>query len=276
MTPLRPIGTRANAHPIAVDRALAVVALKRKIAYKTTWLFSILFGGMALLVGLAVWRHLIGDGTLGGYDWADMRAYLIIGFLTGTLAWGGSDWNMAGRILDGLVAIDLTKPVDFQRARAAEYIGSMVSVVPTAILGTAGAVLLFDPAPPASPVAAALTILSVVMIFPLAFGINYLAVLTCFVTRRYLGIQWAKDGLLGFFSGMMVPIALMPVWMQAAAWSLPFVHFTTTPSSIYLGRVDTAGALGLIAAQLAWALGMWFGARLLWRRLVQKVTVHGG
>lgn len=260
----------------SLDLAFARITFKRKIAYKYTWIFSILFGGWSLLAGLAVWSHLIGDGELGGYDWAAMRAYLIIGFLTATLAWAGSDWDMANRILDGHVAIDLTKPVDFQRARAAEYIGGMAASLPAAFLGTAAAFLIFRPAPPASALAAALALVSVLLIFPLAFGIAYLGTLVCFVTQRFLGIQWAKDSLVAFFSGMMVPLALMPVWLQGIAWVLPFVHFTTTPALIYLGRVDAAGALGLLAAQAAWAVGLWFIARLIWNRLVKKVTIHGG
>ncbi|GAA1663957.1 hypothetical protein GCM10009830_06850 [Glycomyces endophyticus] len=260
----------------SVDLALATISFKRKIAYKTTWLFSVLFGGWSLLAGLAVWSNLIGDGEMGGYDWQAMKAYLIVGFLTSTLAWAGSDWEMANRILDGLVAVDLTKPVDFQRARAGEYIGGMAASVPAAILGTAAAVLIFRPAPPDSALAAVLTVVSVLFIFPLAFGITYLSVLTCFVTQRYLGIQWARDTMLAFFSGMMVPLALMPLWLQGVAWALPFVHFTTTPASIYLGRVDTAGALGLLAAEAAWAVGLWVIGRLIWSQLVKKVTVHGG
>ncbi|THV38532.1 ABC transporter permease [Glycomyces buryatensis] len=263
-------------HPFSVDRALAVLSLKRKLAYKTTWIFSIAGGAWPLLAGLVVWQSIIGDGQVGGYDWAAMRAYLIIGFLTATIAWGGSDWDMAVRILDGLVAIDLTKPVDFQRARASEYVGSMASVVPTAVLGTVAAWFWFDPQPPVSATAAVLTAVSILFIFPLAFEISYLSVLLCFWTRRYHGIQWAKDGFLTFFSGMMVPLALMPGWLQAVSWSLPFAHFTATPSSIYLGRVGTAGALGLIALELAWVVAMWVIARLIWRRAVKKVTIHGG
>lgn len=263
-------------HAFAVDRALAVISMKRQLAYRTNFVFTVLFGSLALLVGLAAWRHLIGDGELGGYDWADMRAYLIIGFLTSTLVWGGSDWQLAERILDGQVAIDLTKPVDFQRARAAEFIGGMASAVPTAVLGTVAACLLFRPAPPDSALAAVLTVLSLLLLFPLAFGVSYLSVLMCFWTRRYLGISWAKEALVSFFSGMLIPVALMPAWLQGLAWALPFVHFTTTPASIYLGRVDAFGALGLIGAEAAWAVGLWIGLHLLFRHLVKKVTIHGG
>jgi ABC-2 type transport system permease protein len=263
-------------HRFAADRALALISFKRRLAYKTTWAFSVLAGGWQLLVGIVVWQDVIGAGSMGGYDWDAMRAYLVIGFVTSTIAWGGSDWQMASRILDGLVAVDLTKPVDFQRARAAEYIGGMGSAVPTAVLGAVAAWFLFDPQGPVTPLAAALTAVSVMLVFPLAFEVGYLSTLLCFWTRRYFGVQWAKDGFVTFFSGMMVPLALMPSGVQILAWCLPFPHFTTTPASIYLGRVDTLGALGLIAAEIAWVVAMWFGARLVWRRAIKKVVIHGG
>ncbi|WP_051392982.1 ABC transporter permease [Glycomyces arizonensis] len=263
-------------HRFAADRALALISFKRRLAYKTTWLFSITFGGWQLLVGIVVWEHIIGAGSVGGYDWDAMRAYLLIGFVTSTIAWGGADWQMANRILDGLVAIDMTKPVDFQRARAAEYVGGAASVLPTAVLGAVAAWFLFDPQLPVTPLAGVLTVVSILFIFPMAFGVGYLSIMLCFWTRRYLGIQWAKDGFVAFFSGMMVPLALMPGWLQVLSWCLPFPHFTTTPAAIYLGRVDTLGALGLIAAEAAWVVVMWGGARLIWRRAIKKVTIHGG
>ncbi|MEU6250611.1 ABC-2 family transporter protein [Glycomyces sp. NPDC047010] len=260
----------------AVDRAFAVIAFKRRLAYKTQWLVGLVLGGGAMLVSMAMWRELLSGGALSGYDWDAMRAYIIIGFITATMVFGAADWHIADRILDGHVAIDLTKPVDFQRARAAEYVGSMCSTVPTVALGVLGAWLLFDPPGPVSATAGALTAVSLVLVFPLAFGITYLTVLVCFWTKRYLGVMWLREALLSFFSGMMIPLAFMPSWLQAVAWALPFPHFTTTPSAIYLGHVDTRGALGLLAAEAAWAFGMWFGARLIFNQAVKKVTVHGG
>ncbi|RRS00697.1 ABC transporter permease [Glycomyces terrestris] len=261
---------------LAVDRAFAVIAFKRRLAYKTQWLVGLVLGGGAMLVSMAMWRELLSGGALSGYDWDAMRAYVIIGFITATMVFGAADWQIADRILDGHVAVDLTKPVDFQRARAAEFVGSMCSTIPTVAVGVAGAWLLFDPPGPASATAGVLTAASLVLVFPLAFGITYLTVLVCFWTKRYLGVMWLREALLAFFSGMMIPLAFMPSWLQAVAWALPFPHFTTTPSAIYLGHVDTAGALGLLAAEAAWAAGLWFGARLVFNHAVKKVTVHGG
>jgi ABC-2 type transport system permease protein len=263
-------------HAFAVDRALVVISLKRRLAYKSQWLFGLAFGGGSMLIAMAMWHNLIGTGTLAGYDWDSMRAYTIIGFVAATMVFGAADFQIADRILDGHVAVDLTKPVDFQRARAAEYIGSMVSTAPTAAAGVLGAWLLFDPPGPATPLAGLLTLVSFALVFPLAFGVTYLSVLVCFWTRRYLGVMWLREALLSFFSGLMIPLAFMPGWLQSIAWALPFPHFTTTPSAIYLGRVDTAGALGLIAAEAAWAVGLWFLGRFVFSRAVKKVTVHGG
>ncbi|HEX2143961.1 MAG TPA: ABC-2 family transporter protein [Glycomyces sp.] len=263
-------------HALVVDRALVVIALRRRLAYRTQWLFALALGGGAMLISMTMWQNLIGNGTLSGYDWDSMRAYVIIGFIAATMVFGGADWHIADRILDGHIAVDLTKPVDFQRARAAEYIGSMLSTMPTVLAGVIGAWLLFDPPGPATPLAGVLTALSFALMFPLAFGITYLSILVCFWTKRYLGIMWLREALLGFFSGLMIPLAFMPGWLQTLSWALPFAHFTATPSAIYLGRVDTEGAFGLIAAEAAWAVGLWFGARLIFRRAVRKVTVHGG
>ena len=33
-----------------------------------------------------VWQNIIGAGSMGGYDWDAMRAYLVIGFVTSTIA----------------------------------------------------------------------------------------------------------------------------------------------------------------------------------------------
>lgn len=263
-------------HAFAVDRALATISLKQQLSHKFNWLIGVILGGGSLLVGMALWHHVLGDGVMAGYDWEAMRAYVVLAFITTTLTYGGAHGQVAERILDGMVAIDLTKPVDFQRARAAEYIGSTIASLPTAAIGSVGAWLLFTHPAPASPLAGVLTAVSILLLFPLSFVIVYLSTLVCFWTHRYGTVMFAREALVGFFSGMMIPLALMPSWLQVFAWCLPFAHLTTTPTSIYLGRVDALGALGLIGAEAAWVAGLWVLARVLWHRAVRQVTIHGG
>lgn len=262
--------------PLAADFALARMTFHRRVIYKGNWLFTVIVGGAGLLASLALWEHVLADRTLGGYDWDGMRAYLVIGYFSMTITVGAGDWPMATRILDGMVAVDLTKPIGFQRARASEYIGGLFATAPMAAVAIGGAALIAGVPGPATPLAGVLTLVSVALAFPLSFGVVYLSILSCFWTKRFQGVMWARNSIIMFFSGMLVPIALFPGWLGVITWSLPFAHFTTTPASIYLGRVDTAGALGLLAAQAAWVVCLWWISRLLFRHAVRTVTIHGG
>lgn len=271
---LAPLALRRT---LALDRALILIAFKRRAAYKSQWLFGSLVGGTELLTSLALWATVLAErGEVGGYDWDAMRTYYVIGFVTASIAFGGTEGTAAQRILDGNIAIDLLKPVDFQRARAAEYFGSILGNTPLIGIGLTVSLLFLDPLPPASATAGLLTFASLLLIMPLAFDLMFLSIMLCFWTRSYHGVMWSRRTISAFFSGMLVPVALMPVWLQTTASWLPFIHFTKTPSDIYLGRVDTTGALGLLALQAAWTAGLWVVSRLLWSRAVRVVTVHGG
>jgi ABC-2 type transport system permease protein len=260
-----------------LDVALTVIAFKRRAAYKTQWIVGSLIGGTELLTSLALWAAVLAErGEVGGYDWDAMRTYYVLAFVTAAIAFGGTEGLAAQRILDGMVAIDMLKPVDFQRARAAEYTGSILGNLPTLGVGLAVSILFLDPLPPVSATAGALALVSVLLIVPLAFGLMFLSVMLCFWTRSYHGVMWSRRTITAFFSGLMVPLALMPEALQAVVGWLPFVHIATTPSNIYLGRVDTTGALGLVALEAAWCVALWLLGRVLWNRAVKVVTVHGG
>ena len=57
------------------------------------------------------------------------------------------------RIQNGMVALDLTKPIDYQSARFAEVVGAVWTEVAAAVAVCAGIVLLTGPAavPPTRP-----------------------------------------------------------------------------------------------------------------------------
>jgi ABC-2 type transport system permease protein len=262
---------------LAADLALVRISFKRRAAYKRQWILGALVASVELFTALALWRIMLGDRSeLAGYDQAAMQTYAVIAFVAAALTFGGAEDLAAQRVLDGMVAIDLLKPTGFQRARAAEYLGSALGNLPTITVGLAAALVFLDPLPPASLTAGILALASATLIVPLAFGLAFLSIMLCFWTRSYHGVLWARRTLTAFLSGLMIPVALMPSSLQQVLRWLPFVHFSTTPSDIYLGRVDTIGALGLIALEAAWCTALWITGRVLWARAARVVTVHGG
>jgi len=257
--------------------ALARVTRRAVMTYRMNFIlgqFALIF---QLLAMLAIWRVLLASGkSVAGYDWPQMKAYLMVGFFSGVLVSMYADFRMAGRIRDGMVALDLTKPLDFQTARFAETLGGVWAELVTAVVVCSGVLLITGGIPVPGPTAAALFALSMLAVVPLKFIIVYAFCLACFYTQNYLGVYWARLSIVSLLSGALVPLSFYPGWLQGLAQVMPFASLASTPALIYLDQVDTGAALLLIGTQLAWVAVLWFGTRLLFRGAVRQLTVHGG
>jgi len=257
-------------------RALARATARAALAYR----FNLLLGLGAVLVqlvaSLAVWRVILAQSPVHGFTWPQMQAYLLVAFAAGTVVSALGDFRMAFRILDGDVALDLVKPVDYQKARLAETIGGLwielvlVGVVVGVTLAVAGGV----DAPAGATLA--LFLVSMLLLVPLKFLIVYVSTLACFWTQNFTGVQWARVAVINLLSGALIPLAYLPGWLATVAQWSPFAGLTSTPALIFLGRVDVRHGLELVAVQLGWVLVLWFGARLVWRAGLRRLTVNGG
>jgi ABC-2 type transport system permease protein len=205
-----------------------------------------------------------------------MKAYLLVGFLCGALVSQSADWRMAGRIQDGMVAIDLTKPVDYQRARFAEVVGGAWTEMTAALLVCAGVLLFTGPVPWPSWSGASLFVVSLLAVLPLRFLIVYVSALACFYTQNYLGVHWARLVIVSLFSGALVPLSFFPQWLQHIAAVLPFTSMSATPALLFVGQLHGGEAVAMIAVQFGWVVVLWLLARLLFRHAVRRVTIHGG
>jgi len=79
-----------------------------------------------------------------------------------------------------------------------------------------------------------------------------------------------------FFAGMVIPIPLMPEWLQKITYALPFRWTADFPFRVYSGQIPQDEALWGILAQLLWlAILVVFG---LWciRRALRRIVVQGG
>jgi ABC-2 type transport system permease protein len=236
-------------------------------------LFSVLF---QLLAMLSIWAVLLRSGSsIGGFTWPEMKAYLLIAYATGALQ-SFADYRLAFRIRDGMVAVDLTKPVDFQKARFAEAVGVGAVEIGFSMLVCAGVVVFLGGVPAPSAAGAALFLVSFALVLPVKFCLTYLTGMLGFWTENFFGVGLTKAAIINLFSGALVPLTLLPGWLQVMAAVLPFASLTFTPAVIYLGHAAGAEALWLIAVQAIWLAVLWFGGRAAWRGAVRQLTVHGG
>jgi ABC-2 type transport system permease protein len=264
-------------HQLRAYRSLARAAARSILTYRLGFLLG-LFGLLfQLLAMLSIWRVLLRSGaSIGGFTWPEMKAYLLIAYGSSALAGGFTDRRLGHRIRDGMVAVDLVKPVDFQRARFAETVGGAgIELLSTAVVVVTVVVATGGVAAP-RPYQGGLFVLSALFVLPLNFCLIYLTALVCFWTQNIMGVSMARWAVTSLFSGALVPLSFLPGWLQAIASVLPFASVTYHPALIYLGRATGGEAWKLLAIQAFWVTALWIGARLVWHRAVRQLTVHGG
>ena len=78
------------------------------------------------------------------------------------------------------------------------------------------------------------------------------------------------------FSGMLIPLAIMPGWLRQVSAALPFSHALYTPVSILSGITPVADAPRIWLVELGYLLVFVILSRLVFNIAVRKVTVQGG
>jgi ABC-2 type transport system permease protein len=257
--------------------SLGKMTLAQTLAYPRALLLRLLTQIFSAVALFALWQAIAAHGAgLGDYTLAEIKAYVSIALLTNMIM-TFAEWRVARLVLDGSIAMELLKPLDFQRARLAETIGSAVfeSIVAAAIIGMFGLVY-GGIAQPQAPVVWLLVSVSLLLSLLIKFSIIYLTGLLCFWTSSALGMTWMRIAIMNLFSGALIPLTFFPPWLRTIAFILPFQGIVYIPASLYLGRSEGQAALQLIALQALWVIVLWTCGRALWGRAVRQVTIHGG
>lgn len=128
------------------------------------------------------------------------------------------------------------------------------------------------------PDGAALTLflLSLLIGLALIVAISMLIYISVFVTLSPAG-SLLMFGVLGeFCAGMVIPVPLMPAWLQQIIYVLPFRWSADFPFRVYSGHIGTLDALTGIGIQLVWLAVLVMLGKWLMKLALRSVVVQGG
>lgn len=110
----------------------------------------------------------------------------------------------------------------------------------------------------------------------LLVSISMFLYISVFVTLSPMGSLLVFSVLGEFFAGLIIPVPLMPEWLQIAANVLPFRWTADFPFRVYSGHISQHDASIGIIIQLIYLLGLiWLGRAAL-KKVLRKVVVQGG
>jgi ABC-2 type transport system permease protein len=230
------------------------------------------------IIYLVVWRTVAEaqGGAVGGYDANDFTAYYIVWSLVRVMNLALTPYSWEWRIRGGRLNDLLSKPVhpfhfdfSFFAGQKPVWIGVWIPV----------AIVLWVTFRPQVDVSLGTSLVFLVTIWA-AFAIRHMFLFLLgavnFWTTRTSALFELNVAIEVMLSGRLVPLSLMPDWVERIADFLPYRWTFQFPIETMIGRLDW-GAIGAgLVAQAAWIVGLALVIRLVWGRAIRRYTAVGG
>lgn len=249
----------------------------RALAANMAYSVSVWINLAAMAVGfgftLLVWTYARGGQAAD----PGFFAYLTLAFAANFALSIAFERYVGERIREGLIATDLLKPVDYTWLFFWQALSDGVFQAFFALVVLAVAALKLGGAlAPASSLAAAQGLASLLLAFLVQFHLGFLFIQMIFATHSNYGPFTTRMALHTAFSGVFAPLDIYQGLLGRIAQWLPFRHVIYTPCAIWLGRLSGADAWRGLAQQALWALGLALLSRLSFNLIRRHLTIQGG
>lgn len=257
--------------------------LKRQMAYRGAFYLFIFISLFSSFIQYFLWMAIYGSSsqsTLGGLTRSEMVVYIFMTYVTGSMVMITiSDW-VSEDVVKGTVAMNLIKPIDYRMSLVLRAMGDSVyrflvpgifiwigvEIYKVQVLGLPvigiGNLLLY--------IVSCLMSFLICVLFDFCFG------MVAFFTTYIFGMMMAKEALLRFLSGQLIPLSFLPGGLQTLFEYLPFSSMVYTPVMIYLGKYSGYELLFVLLRQAAWVIILYLFGDMIWRLVTKRLVVLGG
>ncbi|WP_445491376.1 ABC transporter permease [Niallia sp. 03133] len=110
----------------------------------------------------------------------------------------------------------------------------------------------------------------------LLVSISMFIYISVFVTLSPVGSLLAFGVIGEFFAGLVIPIPLMPLWLQKITYMLPFRMTADFPFRVYSGNIPIKEAAFGLIIQIIWLVVLVAAGKVLLNKALRKIVVQGG
>jgi ABC-2 type transport system permease protein len=256
----------------------ARTAIQAEFQYRTGHYFFMLGMVAEPVIYLVVWTTIAEQqgGSVNGLTAGYFAAYYIVWTLVRNMniVFGAPYWEY--RIREGDLNRDLLRPVLPLHYDIAWFAGWKVVMIVLWIPIAIGLTLAFDPALDPRPAEIAVFAVAIWGAYLIRTMLQESLGMLCFWTTRGAAIfdLYMMTELL--LSGRLVPLPLMPEWVQDIARFLPFQWAFFFPIESLVGDLSNAELVRGLFVQLLWILIGLAIFRVAWRFAIRRYSAVGG
>lgn len=255
-----------------------LISIKKEMTYPITMIGWIILGSIEIFIYYYIWKAIYNEQNMFfGITYEQIITYIILSRILYQLFSWGANAEISKTIKDGNISIELLKPVNYQSMQYAFRIG--IFILDVVLLGVPLLIISifsFGMLYPTSALHFLLFCVSIFLAMTVAFLIEYIAATITFYTVSSWGIQCLKQALIAFFSGALIPLQMLPSWLQKITDLLPFKSMIYFPVSIYLGNITFEQIFSGFMIQLIWIAILCYISGGLFKIALKKVVIAGG
>lgn len=263
---------------LAVFKLRMLLGLQYRVAALAGITTQFFWGIMMIMIYDAFYSHASAAAPI---SLNDLISYLWLqqSFLAFIMLWY-RDMEIFNMITGGNIAYELCRPSDlygfwYAKLIAQRLSGALLRCSPILLV----ALLLPEPYGldlPPSWMSLLLFLVTLALGLLVLVAISMFIYISVFYTMSPMG-SLLMIGVFGeFFAGLIIPVPLMPPWLQPIVYTLPFRYTSDFPFRVYSGHIPAAEALWGILVQLVWLAALLWTGRLWMRRALRRIVIQGG
>ncbi|MBR3281512.1 MAG: ABC-2 family transporter protein [Clostridia bacterium] len=221
------------------------------------------------------------NGVPSAMNWQELVSYIWLGqAFFALLFFRVTDTDIMESIRSGQVAYEFVKPLNlywmwFSKIIAKRLSAGVLRFIPVIIV----AVLLpqnYSLKGPISIEGLLLFIITMILGLIISTALAMIIHTFMFYTTTSKGLFNIYGNLADFFSGMIIPIAFMPIAIQTVCYIFPFRLCMDLPMRVYIGNISAVEGIQTVLVQIAWILALVLFGNYMMKKVSKKLIVQGG
>jgi len=257
-----------------VIRGTYMVGLVYRFGFLFTIFGNIIYLGVAYYLWKSIYKY---SDTLRGLTFDETFLYVALGSAMFVLLKTYADWIIHYEIREGMIAVYLTKPIDYQLYALAANFGSLLTGLTAVSLPTVLILAFVFKVKVALGAGLLLFPVSFLLAFLLSFSIDYFVGIMAFYSESVWGLSITKEIIVTVFSGALIPLQFFPDQIQNVLLWLPFQAIYHTPIMM-ITKADQGLEvfLPMLFVQLFWAVAIFLLTRLFYTQAIKVLRIAGG
>ncbi|MEJ7582747.1 MAG: ABC-2 family transporter protein [Acidimicrobiales bacterium] len=248
-------------------------AARRVLAERGGLAVSIAFYIVVVAVLAGLWRAAAdaNGGSIAGYTAVAFTWYIATSEAA-TVSLNIRMIDDIGRdIGSGAVAVELLRPASVLGVRMAAELGRSLPRL-GACVATGAVLATVTAGGPPRPVALLLALPSLVLAVACNIAAQHAFAASAFWLRNAGSAWFLYQKLVFILGGMLIPLEVLPGWLQATAWVLPFRAMAYAPARLAAGHVEPL----LLVEQAGWLAVLVIAAGAVFAAGERRLQVVGG